>query len=266
MSVYVITGKLGSGKTLVCVGRIHDYLSRGRRVATNLDLNMNELADSPHSSAFVERLPDYPTSQSLDALGSGNDDPDEEFNGLLVLDECGTWLNSRGWAGDKDRQAMLDWMLHSRKHGWDVLLIVQDLNIIDKQVRLALCEHLVSCRRLDRLPVPFLGKIASIIGFKFTLPKVHYAVVRYGQERESPVVDRWIYKGRRFYKAYQTKQIFNPNYPHGTYCNMPRKYSGETVPTKLDWRLLAMKMPIVLLAFAFERIGLLRRSDWLEPA
>lgn len=264
MSVYVITGKLGSGKTLVCVGRIHEYLQRGRRVATNLDISMQHLADKPTSSAFVERLPDYPTSQSLDALGSGNDEPDEEFNGLLVLDECGTWLNSRGWAGDKDRQAMLDWMLHSRKHGWDVLLIVQDLNIIDKQVRLALCEHLVSCRRLDRLPVPFLGNIASAMGFKFRLPKVHLAIVRYGQERESPVVDRWLYKGRRFYKAYQTKQIFNPNYPHGTFCNLPRRLSGEVLPPSVDWAGILRKLPLVVTALAFERVGLLQRSEWVS--
>ena len=37
MAVHVVTGKLGSGKTLVSVSRIQDYLARGRIVATNLN-------------------------------------------------------------------------------------------------------------------------------------------------------------------------------------------------------------------------------------
>ncbi len=45
---------------------------------------------------------------------------------LVVLDECGTWLNTREWQ-DKSRQNLIDWMLHSRKKGWDIILIVQDL-------------------------------------------------------------------------------------------------------------------------------------------
>jgi hypothetical protein len=258
MSVYVITGKLGSGKTLICVGRIHDYLTRGRRVATNLDIDMRSLADNPLSTAFTERLPDYPTSESLDALGSGNDSADEEFNGLLVLDECGTWLNTRAWAGDKGRQPMLDWMLHSRKHGWDVLLIVQDLNIIDKQVRLALCEHLVVCRRLDRLPIPFLSAGFKLFGFNLKLPKVHLAIVRYGQERESPIVERWLYRGRRFYTAYDTKQIFNPGYSDALYCTLPRAYYRE--PQLHRFKLSTL--PLIVLALLFESVGLLQRHEW----
>lgn len=233
MSVYVITGKLGSGKTLVCVGRIYEYLQRGCRVVTNLDIHMQYMADRPDSTAFVERLPDYPSSFDLHAIGSGNDTCDEEKNGLLVLDECGTWLNTRGWNGDKDRQGMLDWMLHSRKLGWDVLLIVQDLNIIDKQVRLALCEHLVTCRRMDRLPVPGLGFIAKLMGFKMRMPKIHLAIVRYGTEALSPIVDRWMYRGVRFYKAYDTKQVFNPEYPHGHHCTMPRREAPTPAPLSL---------------------------------
>lgn len=265
MSVYVITGKLGSGKTLVCVGRIYDYLAKGCRVATNLDIFMEHLAERSDSMAFVERLPDYPTADALAALGSGNDTYDEERNGLLVLDECGTWLNTRAWAGDKGRQPMLDWMLHARKHGWDVLLIVQDLQIVDKQVRLALTEHLVVCRRADRLAIPFVSKIISIVtGFRVTFPKVHFATVRYGAEQLSPVVDRWWYAGSRFYRAYDTKQVFNPAYEHGTYCTLPKRYLVPQNSQKpATWLSLAPKVLKVGIALVFERLGLLARHDWI---
>ncbi len=43
MAVNFLTGKLGSGKTLCVVGKIRDYLKQGRRVATNLDLNLTAM-------------------------------------------------------------------------------------------------------------------------------------------------------------------------------------------------------------------------------
>lgn len=264
MSVYVITGKLGSGKTLVCVGRIYDYLQRGCRVATNLDINMEHLADKDDSSAFVERLPDYPSSEDLQAIGSGNLGYDESKNGLLVLDECGTWLNTRGWNGDKDRQSMLDWMLHARKLGWDVLLIVQDLQIIDKQIRLALCEHLVVCKRMDRLPVPGVSWLMSLMGFELRMPQVHLAIVRYGTERESPIVDRWFYRGTKFYSAYDTKQSFNPYYPHGLHCVLPKRLvasSSKSVQIRTTFQTLPY-LPYIGIALILERFGMLKRVDW----
>jgi len=43
MAVYVVTGKLGAGKTLVAVGKIQDKIVSGCRVATNLDLRIHNL-------------------------------------------------------------------------------------------------------------------------------------------------------------------------------------------------------------------------------
>ncbi|SEE79563.1 zonular occludens toxin domain-containing protein [Pseudomonas anguilliseptica] len=58
MAVYFVTGKLGSGKSLVAVGKIRDYLSEGRRVATNLDLWLDEMFTYHDQPAI--RLPDKP--------------------------------------------------------------------------------------------------------------------------------------------------------------------------------------------------------------
>ena len=43
MAVYVVTGKLGSGKTLVSVSRIQERLAKGCPVATNLDLKLHNM-------------------------------------------------------------------------------------------------------------------------------------------------------------------------------------------------------------------------------
>lgn len=198
MAVYFVTGKLGSGKSLACVSKIRDYLSDGRRVATNLDLQLDEMFTYCKSAAI--RLPDKPRAEDLAALGPGYDaedprDYDEKRFGLIVLDECGTWLNSREW-NDKGRRALIDWFLHARKHRWDVMFLIQDIESCDAQIVRSLCEHLVICRRMDRF------KVMGI-----SLPKMHIANVYYGRSAEVRV-ERWTYKGADLYRTYDTRQVF----------------------------------------------------------
>jgi len=215
MTSFVVTGKLGSGKSLVTVGKIFDYLAQGRKVATNLNMNLENYLN-PQSKKSVIRLPDKPCLLDLEAIGSGNDSYDEEMNGLLVLDELGTWFNARSWQ-DKTRSQLIDWFLHARKHGWDTLLIVQDISMIDAQLRGSMAEHLVICRRLDRVKIPFVGGLVQSLGGKGLLPKIHRAKVHYGESESAMVVDTWTYRGKHLYSAYDTKQIFSPNYSDGAF-------------------------------------------------
>jgi hypothetical protein len=223
MAVYVVTGKLGAGKTLVAVGKIQDKIVAGCRVATNLDLRLHKL---PRVGIFAKtpnviRIPDKPSLEDLEVIGKGNDSYDENKNGLLVLDECGTWFNSRSWA-DKERQSVINWFLHARKLGWDIIFLIQDLSIMDKQARVALAEHVVYCRRLDKITIPFLGAIYSMVtGAKLPLPKVHVGIVKYGDSPQSMTVERWTYTGRDLYQAYDTKQAFSDCYEYSSFSFLP---------------------------------------------
>ncbi|TWH76194.1 zonular occludens toxin Zot [Azomonas agilis] len=201
MTVYFLTGKLGSGKSLMSVSKIREYLEAGRRVATNLDIYLDAMFTNNKSS--IVRLPDKPRIEDMKALGSGyeSDDPrdnTESKYGLIVLDECGTWLNSREW-NDKGRRALIDWFLHARKHRWDVIFLIQDIEACDGQIVRALCEHLVICRRMDRYRV-----------FKVRLPRFHIATVYYGTTaNKGNFVERWVYRGTELYAAYDTRQCFS---------------------------------------------------------
>jgi Zonular occludens toxin (Zot) len=221
MTVYFITGKLGGGKSLCAVGRIRDYLNKGSVVATNLNIEVEKLLPTSVKNSVIYRIPDKPSLTDLEAIGVGNSEYDESKNGLLVLDECGTWFNSRSWA-DKERQSVINWFLHARKLGWDILFIVQDISIVDKQARLALAEHVVYCRRMDRISIPFIGPLVKMItGVRLTLPQSHLAIVKYGDSQTSLTVDRWMYRGRGLYRAYDTKQIFSENYDSEVYQYLP---------------------------------------------
>lgn len=225
MAIYLISGKLGSGKTLASVGQIRDKLRAGCKVATNLDLRLENLLPGrfgkPGGKLPVQclRIPDKPTVADLEALGCGNETMNEEQNGIIVLDELASWLNSRTF-NDKARMPVIDWLLHSRKHGWDVFFICQHIEQIDKQVRTALVEYLVTCRRMDRVKIPFVGKLVQSLtaGYcKGNLPKVHLATVRYGCEKDAIVADRWIYQAKDLYAAYNTRQVFTDRYADGVY-------------------------------------------------
>jgi len=217
MAIYIVTGKLGNGKTLISVARIRDALRAGRRVATNLDLSLSSMFSPFVRALEVLRVPDKPTRSDLDAIGCGNPSYDESRNGLLVLDECGTWFNSRNWQ-DKTRGDVNAWFLHARKLGWDVLLIVQDLSLLDSQAREAIAEHVVYCRRIDNIAVPFIGTLWKMAtGSRLPLPRVHTARVMYGTDSHAMLSDRWVYRGDDLFAAYDTRQAFLADYPHGTH-------------------------------------------------
>ena len=237
MAVYVVTGNLGGGKTLVSVGRIRDKLVSGCPVATNIDLNLSCLVGRDNRSARVVRLPDHPTVDDFQLLGRGNTSYDESKNGLIVLDECGTWFNSRSWS-DKGRAETVNWFLHARKLGWDIIFIVQHLSVIDKQARLTLAEHLVICRRTDRLSLPFISPVFKFIfGVRLSPPQYHLGIVRYGCDQHAPIVDRWLTSGRDVWGAYDTKQAFSPEYDRGCYSLLPPGYvrrAPSFVPTMVN--------------------------------
>lgn len=274
MPVYVVTGKLGAGKTLAMVGRIRDYLKRGRPVATNIELHLEKLLPKPKgvvaSTTPVYRLSDRPTVADLDAIGSCHDTGDEALNGALVLDECGAWLNARQWA-DKERQAVIDWLLHSRKKGWDVYLIVQGLNMLDKQLREAICEFTVVCRRMDRMRVPLVGWLINKATFGLlsgNFPRIHVAFCYYGLPHVGvPVVDRWMYQARDLYGAYETVQVIGSHLADGPHAMIdPRTFAQARKAHEARAR-LKPKRPEVAAAMALPdraRVQVLRRV-WATP-
>lgn len=253
MSVYCVTGKLGNGKTLVTVGRIRDALKQGLRVATNLDIDLKAMFGKDAKNINFVRLPDKPTIEDFEAIGKGFDgEYDESKFGLLVLDECGTWFNSRNWQ-DKSRKAVNDWMLHARKLRWHLYIIIQDISILDSQARDAICELLVTCRRLDNLRVPFIAPLFKLLlGVNLKLPRIHRAKVTYA---DGLLSDVWTYRGNDLFSCYATDQMFLQNYPHGTHSlltpwHLYGRFKKPLTPerlmriTKIYWK--RFKSPIAL--------------------
>lgn len=233
--IYVITGHLGSGKTLLSVKLAMDYLTQGRRVASNMTLNLeNGLPDDSRATAI--KLPYIPTSEHLNTLGEGYEGPyDEDKFGLVLLDEAGTWLNSRDW-NDKDRRGLFQWITHARKYGWDVALIVQDYEALDAQIRRSVTEVFVKCSRLDRVKLPWLP---------MRMPKIHRAKALYTGPN-GPLYKTWHTSGTKIHDCYNTREAVRPEYivtPDGLqeirpmYSMLsPWHLKGRYLPPKRSWQ------------------------------
>ncbi|AXH77283.1 MAG: assembly protein [Inoviridae sp.] len=106
---------------------------------------------------------------------------------------------------------------------WDVYLIIQDISMLDKQARKALAEHVVYCRRTDRMNIPIIGSIFKLLtgGNRMPVPKWHIAIVKYGDQQHSLQVDSWWYNGTELYNSYDTSQIFSTDYNLGSFCYVP---------------------------------------------
>lgn len=207
MTDYAVTGKKRSGKGLFCVGLIRDALLAGKRVVTNMDIWPDQMLP-PLSRATIIRIPDCPTVEDMEAIGRGYEgDYDDERNGLIILDESSKFFNARQW-GDKARQPLLDWLIHSGKLGWDVYYQMQGLGQIDKQLRDTQVEYHVSVKRTDRWPIPFITPAAKLFGLNLRFPKMHLGTYRHGCDSQALIVDRKFYRARDLWHAYDTRQVF----------------------------------------------------------
>lgn len=162
--IALVTGPPGSGKSYYAVRKAADSLEKGKFVITNVPMvpDWHERVADRHPlrwmlpgrrSALKARWrgrvlhigDDFSQLRKVRLKGAG------EGRGVVVLDEAHVWMNSRLWRDD-DRLDIVNWFSQHRKLGFDVYLITQDANNIDRQVR-ALFEYHVHLRNLKKMKV-----------------------------------------------------------------------------------------------------------------
>jgi len=124
-------------------------------------------------------------------------------------------------------------------------LIVQDANMIDRQVQEAHIEYSSKCMRMDKVKIPLVGGImrdvAAIFGAKGGfLPRFHLVAARLGSGATQVVAERWQYRGDWLHAVYDTRQVFRNDYPHGVHSVLHPAYFAPDLAkgTGLRWALL----------------------------
>jgi len=217
--IYLLYGQPGTGKSTLAVGMALEYLAEHRRVAANFAIDPSPACQTVWGKLLdrsVTVLPSRPTFDQLRSLGVGWSEKAEfgreDRAGLLVIDEAGPWLSSRTW-NDKERAAIIDWFLQSRKRGWDVVVIAQAPALVDKQVREAVIEGYGRCRRLDRIRVPFT---------RISLPRVHVCVMRYGLDAHAVKLFTKAYRGATEHQCFASYALFEAEADiAGPYSTLP---------------------------------------------
>ena len=215
--VYVVQGKMGSGKTLWMVQRMTYYLQQGRRVATNIDLNLPVLApDSRYCEVF--RLPDCPLRDDLDLLGQGYDgDFQDDSNGAIFLDEAAIHMNTREY-GSKSRLPLIKLLVLMRKKRWDVYIGVQNVKSLDNQLRDLIIEYHVNCTNLGKIKIPYITSLLYTFSLGFInlkLPKMSRCTVRLGGSQYAPLIDSdYVFHRKKLFDSFNTEQLFQQYMPN----------------------------------------------------
>ncbi|WP_051299180.1 zonular occludens toxin domain-containing protein [Marinobacterium litorale] len=220
-----VTGRLGTGKTMVSVGVAMSYLKKGRMVATNVDLYPENFGDKRNKTVRIYRLPDHPSSDDLKALPPGNatlvpgpdgslipgPNYDPAANSLLLLDELAQFLNTRSYT-NKDRLNIISFLVLLRKRGWDAYFIVQHIDMVDKQIREALAQETGYCRDMSRLPIPILGSLTrKLTGKTLRFPKTFRVTFRDGYSPDGLKIESKTISGA-VKRCYNTAQVLDAEY------------------------------------------------------
>lgn len=212
-----IEGVKRSGKTKFAVDLMAGYIKRGCKVATNLDLFLENLA--PDSDNSVIRLPDHPRSCDFIALESAYPelDPDkpetydESKNGLVLIDELLTFLNSRDWK-DKDRAIIVSWMVQMGKFGWDLVAIGQDFESVDKQLRATTINSLYSIKNgRNYFGFGLFNSLLSLVLNAFKFPQFSIARFYDSQSKGRKAHGHEFFIKSWTHQWYKTAQRFLPD-------------------------------------------------------
>ena len=202
MSVYLYSGTVGSGKSLLATYHIWDCLFSRKNVIANFPINTDYAKRRKIGQFFYkpsqEITPAFLVRFSLqNHVHTGS--KRKKMQTLLVIDEAELLFNSREW-GKQDRLSWIFFFSHSRKLNYDVILIAQNDKMLDRQVR-AQCEKEYRCRSLGMFGT--LGKVAN-----FLLGGLFCAVVYEYTAHVKLLMPKFYRLHRRMAATYDTMMLF----------------------------------------------------------
>lgn len=167
--IYVYTGSLGSGKSYhAMVEGMNKIKSIPKRIVVANFPIVQKSRKEKERWFYIEELDiDEIVKISFKERIYG-----KEGHGLLIIDEAPIYFNSRSWDKDKDRKEWLKFFSMSRRFGYDIIMISQDLRMIDRQIR-AMSEYEVRHIKfnaygwLSWLPITVFGYVWFWTGGKF---------------------------------------------------------------------------------------------------
>ncbi len=128
----IYTGVPGSGKSLHAIRLICAWLKAGKNVIANFPIRI-DYVEKNHGHFFYQPNEKISVDYLLQFAQTMHRER-EEHQTLLVFDEASIKFNSRTFM-DEDRLNFLSFFAQHRHYGYEVVMISQTVNQIDKQIR-----------------------------------------------------------------------------------------------------------------------------------
>lgn len=196
--IMLYTGSPGSGKSLAMAMEIYWHVRMGRPVLANFEIN-TDLFNDASSFLYVPEEKWNPKTFEDYARWYFRDHPFRESSIHIYWDECQVRLNSRTW---RDNQFWIPFFTQHRKLGYDVTLVCQHHEMLDKQVR-SIVEYETNHRKVNN--VGWFGKLVSICCLGH--PVICGVTRWYGQKMRLSA--NWFMGRKKFYRLYDTYKMFD---------------------------------------------------------
>lgn len=199
--IEVYTGTVGSGKSYHALKEGLSYIEQKKWVLANFPVKSfpERFLFRRFERAIRDRwiYRDSVTPRELVELSVKYGWYGKEGQCLLIFDEAGTIFNSRDWnIKGEERKEWIKFFSQSRKLGYDVIFVVQDMRMLDRQIR-ALAEYEVRHKDLRKY-----------VWFRYLPVRMFAAVYKWtgGTFRGSV---RFIRFSKRVASRYDTFKMFN---------------------------------------------------------
>lgn len=247
MAQYLVEGTQGGGKNLFTLSKIHNCLLIGNKVAVNFELYFHNfplpqmeterydnllLSMSPHITYFDLQFLGSGVPASKGQIQQARDDKTGSTQGVIIFDEGLKIFNSRDW-NDPSRKMIVDFFIDIRKLQYDLYLISQSAQHIDKQIRESLISNIITCASSKQV-FPFssfhfflkmigLGSDVNPLYYPFHVARTHDVVAGEKSKKYSKTTT---YRYLEYYTVYDTGQILGAKLP-SFFC---RKHNNNYFP------------------------------------
>lgn len=226
--ISLYNGTPGSGKSLHLASVIRDYVKyKNKWVVTNVPINVGNIKGRKRGKYIylddIEMTPD-----SLQSISNSyfSDKPLKEGCILLIIDECQLMFNAREW----NKPGRSDWLKFFTLHrhlGYDIILVCQFDQMIDKQIR-SLVEYQFQHRKL--LNMGWRGYILFFISFGR-----RFCVVKYWYPMKDKISTQLLYCNKSLFKLYDTYMLFDDSLKEEDSASAPPKEEVDSpVPSEQE--------------------------------
>ena len=197
--IYLFTGTPGSGKSLHMSEIIYYSLRMKRPVLANFEINTSAVKN-PGCFGYCPNEKLTPQLLTEFSVKYFNGKRPKEGELKLFIDECQIIFNSRDWNAP-NRKEWIRFFTQHRKLGYDIYLVAQFDQMIDKQIR-ALVEHEVKHRKVNE--VGLFGRVVNALFFGNAV----CCAVTYWYAQKMRLSSEFFLGRKKFYRLYDTYAIF----------------------------------------------------------